>query len=178
MIAANRQFCELFKVSNKVMGNEFFFGLYKGRWNVPELQGMLKDVLAENREYRKYEVTRWFPGVGEKKLLAALPGLRRMRDPLALEARDRPLRAWLFSADAPAIACEDEGGIQVERGVEWTNQIAEELGKPVELPAGAKVYDFEAARKAQGQGVTPLPLDQMMKKSRENKRKNSLKQPE
>lgn len=169
------QWYEGIRPRGRMLLTEAGIGTLERRWHTRSLS-----VAQRRSDYRTSLelVARLMYRVGEKKLLAALPGLRRMRDPLALEARGRTLRAWLFSADAPPIAWEDEGGIQVERGVEWTNQIAEELGKPVELPAGAKVYDFEAARKAEGRGVTPLPLDRMMKKSRESKRDKRRKQSE
>lgn len=104
--------------------------------------------------------------VGQEELLAGLKDLGNHRDPLDLEIKRRTLREWLFSADLPEVAYQEQSGIQVERYVDWEKQLAEEVG----IPKGfkGKVYDFKNPEK--DEGVTPLPLDEMLKKAKKKKK--------
>jgi hypothetical protein len=112
-------------------------------------------------------VGRLIQRVGQAELLAGLKNLRNYRDPLELEVKRRTLREWLFSADLPAVAYEDRSEIQVERYVDWDKQLAEEVG----IPKGfkGKVYDFKNPEK--DEGITPLPIDEMLRKAKKKKKK-------
>jgi hypothetical protein len=112
-------------------------------------------------------VTRLIYRVGEEPLLKNLKYLRNLKDPLALKVKGHTLRHWLFAADLPDLPDQPESNIAVQRDRDWEKELAEEI-EP-------KVYDFEKYRREQkdqpDEGVTPLPIKDMVKKAKKKKKK-------
>ncbi len=88
--------------------------------------------------------------VGEEALLGAVKKLRKTRKPLDLDIEFRSLRMWLFK-DRPAA---DEPGADADRQVQ-----VEVHAHP--RPASGK----------DGQGVSKLPLDEMLRRAKEKQKK-------
>ena len=112
--------------------------------------------------------------IGQDELLENLREFRGLSDPLLFEIKGRSLRELLFSSEVSDMAyAEASSQIEVERGVEWDKELAEEVGNIEET--GGKVYDFTKPQKEdenEGDGVTKLPLKDMLKKARKKKPKS------
>jgi hypothetical protein len=118
---------------------------------------------------------------GRDPLIQALKDLRGVRDIMDLEVNRHSIRELLFSAEiepAPESASgaersstRGEPDVPVERGSDWDKQLAEEMEMLEER--GGKVYDFEKYRHQQKageeEGVTPLPIKDMVKKAKKKK---------
>ncbi len=84
---------------------------------------------------------RLIEAVSEKSLLAALPALADLRDPLALPIQGKTMRAWLFpdAADEPPDSGDDQRQVEIIRGTDQPK-------------------------------VTPLPLKEMLDKAKSKKK--------
>lgn len=76
---ANRAFYETFQVSPSETTQSLLFDLGNGQWNIPGLQSLLEDVLANNVSIQNYEVEHNFEQVGRKVML--LNAWKIIRDP-------------------------------------------------------------------------------------------------
>ena len=106
---------------------------------------------------------------GRDPFIQALKNLKSVKNIMDLEVNRHTIRDLLFSADLPEPAQESE--VVVERGSDWDKQLAEEMEMLEER--GGKVYDFEKYRRQQKgpkeEGVTPLPIKDMLKKAKKKK---------
>jgi two-component system CheB/CheR fusion protein len=66
---ANKAFYTMFKTNSDRTEGHYFFEMQAGQWNIPELKKKLADIVQKNKTFENCEVTRVFPGVGEKTLL-------------------------------------------------------------------------------------------------------------
>ena len=66
MIKANAAFYEAFQTSQEETEGQFIYALGNGQWNIPELRGMLEEIIPQNSEFHNFTVTHDFPAVGEK----------------------------------------------------------------------------------------------------------------
>jgi hypothetical protein len=105
---------------------------------------------------------------GRDPFIEALKSLKSVKDIMDLEVNRHTIRDLLFSKDLPDSASASAPEVVVERGSDWDKQLAEEMEMIEER--GGKVYDFEKYRRRQkGQkeeGVTPLPIKDMIKKAK------------
>jgi len=110
---------------------------------------------------------------GRDPLIEALKNLKSVKDIMDLEVNRHSIRDLLFSADLPASGVSQPSApeVLVERGSDWNKQLAEEMEMLEER--GGKVYDFEKYRRQQKgrkeEGVTPLPIKDMVKKAKKKK---------
>lgn len=108
---------------------------------------------------------------GRDPLIEALKDLKDVKNIMDLEVNRHSIRDLLFSADLPEHEPEPAPDVVVERGSDWDKALAEEIEMIEEH--GGKVYDFEKYRRQQkGQkeeGVTPLPIKDMVKKAKKKK---------
>jgi hypothetical protein len=164
------QWFEGLRPSGKLMVTEEGIRALERRWRsrgtslVQRRQDYLLSVALIARIIRR---------AGRDPLIAALKNLKGLRDIMDLKVNRHSIRDWLFSADLPEPEPEHEPEIEVARGSEWDKQLAEEMKMLEER--GGKVYDFEKYRRQKkGQkeeGVTPLPIKDMIKKAKKGKKK-------
>ena len=64
--SANKSFYKKFHVKRKETEGKFLFELGNKQWNIPELRGLLNDILTKNNSFENLEVTHTFPSIGEK----------------------------------------------------------------------------------------------------------------
>ena len=111
--------------------------------------------------------------VGRDPFIEAMKDLKGVKNIMDLEIGRHSIRELLFSADIHASASASAPDVVVERGSDWDKALAEEMEMIEER--GGKVYDFEKYRRQQkGQkeeGVTPLPIKDMVKKAKKGKKK-------
>lgn len=66
---ANRSFYETFQVSPSETAQSLIFELGNGQWNLPGLQQILEDILANNTTIQNWEVEHHFEQIGQKTML-------------------------------------------------------------------------------------------------------------
>lgn len=69
VIIANDSFYSFFNVSNVGTVGMSLYELGNGQWNIPELKGLLEDILPHRRVVENYQVRHTFESIGEKTLL-------------------------------------------------------------------------------------------------------------
>ena len=67
--SANKSFYKKFHVKKEDTEGKFLFELGNKQWNIPELRGLLNDILTKNSGFENLEVTHTFPTIGEKIML-------------------------------------------------------------------------------------------------------------
>jgi PAS domain S-box-containing protein len=65
---ANSRFYETFKVSPEDTENRFIYDLGNGQWDIPELRGLLGEVLSNHHPINDFEIERTFPTIGLKTM--------------------------------------------------------------------------------------------------------------
>ena len=66
---ANRSFYETFQVSVSQTAQSLIFELGNGQWNLPGLQSLLEDILANDTSIQNLEVEHYFEQIGQKTML-------------------------------------------------------------------------------------------------------------
>ena len=66
---ANKAFFALFQTNIDRTDGLYFFGMDQGQWDIPELREKLIGIIEKNKTFDNCEVTKVFPGVGQKTLL-------------------------------------------------------------------------------------------------------------
>ncbi len=66
---ANRAVYETFKVSSSETAQADWFEWANGQWNVPQMRGILEDILVNNVKIKNFEIEQVFDRIGQKTLL-------------------------------------------------------------------------------------------------------------
>jgi len=66
---ANDSFCKCFKISASEGFHQLVYKLANGQWNIPELRTLLQEVLPRKKEFKDFEVSHAFKGIGTRTLL-------------------------------------------------------------------------------------------------------------
>ena len=66
---ANKAFYAMFKTNIDRTEGHYFFEMEGSQWNMPELKKKLNEIVQKNKSFDNCEITKVFPGVGEKTLL-------------------------------------------------------------------------------------------------------------
>lgn len=66
---ANKAFYKTFGEKEEDTEGRLFFDLGNQQWNLPQLRLLLDEVITNNSDFYNFEVTSFFPGIGEKVLL-------------------------------------------------------------------------------------------------------------
>jgi PAS domain S-box-containing protein len=69
IVSANRAFLETFRVTRHEIENRLLSEFSGGEWNLSALLSSLRDVVRQKTELRNYEISRDFPGAGQKFLV-------------------------------------------------------------------------------------------------------------
>lgn len=69
VVAANRAFYHMFRVSPEETEGRLIFDLGDGQWNIPRLHELLHQVLPAHATFRNFEVEHNFEGLGRKVML-------------------------------------------------------------------------------------------------------------
>ena len=64
--SASRSFYETFQVTPELTEGRLLGQLGNGQWNLPELPGLLRDILAKGSVIDNYEITHDFPALGQR----------------------------------------------------------------------------------------------------------------
>lgn len=67
--SANEAFYRTFRVSKEETEGMLTYNLGNGQWNIPELRGLLNDILPVNTTVENYEVTHHFEHIGTRDML-------------------------------------------------------------------------------------------------------------
>ncbi|MDP1800688.1 MAG: CheR family methyltransferase [Bacteroidota bacterium] len=67
--SANKSFYKKFLVTKEETEGTLLFELGNKQWDIPELHELLENMLAKNSHFSNFEVTHFFPGLGEKTML-------------------------------------------------------------------------------------------------------------
>jgi two-component sensor histidine kinase len=68
VIAANRSFYSVFKVSPEHTEGRLLYALGDGQWDIPKLRALLEKILPEKGVMEGYEVEHEFPGLGQRTM--------------------------------------------------------------------------------------------------------------
>ena len=68
VIAANRSFYSVFKVSPEHTQGRLLYALGDGQWDIPKLRALLEKILPEKGMMEGYEVEHEFPGLGHRTM--------------------------------------------------------------------------------------------------------------
>jgi chemotaxis protein methyltransferase CheR len=68
VIAANRSFYSVFKVSAEDTQGRPLYALGNGQWDIPQLRLLLEEILPEKGVMEGYEVEHAFPGLGHRTM--------------------------------------------------------------------------------------------------------------
>ena len=66
---ANKAFYAMFETNIDRTEGHYFFEMEGGQWNMPELKKRVNEIVQKNKSFENCEITKVFPGVGEKTLL-------------------------------------------------------------------------------------------------------------
>ncbi|MEP6518129.1 CheR family methyltransferase [Microcoleus vaginatus] len=66
---ANRSFYEMFQVSPSETAKSSLFELGNGQWNIPQLRGILEDILVSDVQLENFELNHLFEQSGQKTML-------------------------------------------------------------------------------------------------------------
>lgn len=66
---ANRAFYQFFQTVPEATEQRYLYEIGGGQWNIPQLRGLLEEVLSENRTFQDFEVNHTFSSIGDKILL-------------------------------------------------------------------------------------------------------------
>ncbi|HEX7847579.1 MAG TPA: CheR family methyltransferase, partial [Chitinophagaceae bacterium] len=66
---ANKAFYTLFKTNIDRTEGHYFFEMEGSQWNIADLKRKLGEIVQKDKSFQNVEVTKVFPGVGEKTLL-------------------------------------------------------------------------------------------------------------
>ena len=69
VISANPVFYQTFRVTPAQTENELLYELGNGQWDIPELKGLLENVLPEKKTVKGFQVRHVFETIGEKIML-------------------------------------------------------------------------------------------------------------
>ena len=69
VISANPVFYQTFRVTPAQTENELLYELGNGPWDIPELKGLLENVLPEKKTVKGFQVRHVFETIGEKIML-------------------------------------------------------------------------------------------------------------
>ena len=67
--SANAPFFETFQVAPEETAGRLVYELGNGQWNIPELRGLLENVLPDNKVFNDFRVEHEFAGIGRKTML-------------------------------------------------------------------------------------------------------------
>lgn len=67
--SANKNFYNAFHTSEVEMENELIFDLENKKWDIKELRELLEKILKEKKFVSNYEITHYFPAIGERTML-------------------------------------------------------------------------------------------------------------
>ncbi|NJW51547.1 CheR family methyltransferase [Salinimicrobium oceani] len=67
--SANHLFYKIFRTNEEEMENRSILTLGQKQWKEPELEQLLKKVLAEKKSISGYEITQEFPDIGERTMI-------------------------------------------------------------------------------------------------------------
>ncbi|HET6957666.1 MAG TPA: chemotaxis protein CheB [Vicinamibacterales bacterium] len=80
----NRAFCDTFAVTPTETIGALLYDLGNRQWDIPELRGLLHDILTRDRTVENYSVTHNFERVGRRTVLL---NARRLRNPKTMAER-------------------------------------------------------------------------------------------
>src|SRR5579872_2120740 len=66
---ANQSFLRTFRASKGETERHLLYELGNHQWDIPELRRLLEDVIPQHTEFRDFEVTHDFPGIGRRTML-------------------------------------------------------------------------------------------------------------
>jgi hypothetical protein len=152
------------RIKSRLYYNEEFIQNLEARFR---MGGLPIQQVAMNYRAALVLVTKIIRRAGQDELIAALPSVGKHRNVLDIEIGNRTMREWLFSADPPeeelvAKASGKPAGFEVVRGEEWIETLAEEVGL---TDRQGKVIRFADPTQGRDGKVTPLPLNEMMKRA-------------
>jgi PAS domain S-box-containing protein len=79
-VSANRSFYETFKTTPDQVEGRLFYTLDKGQWDLPELQGKLRDLLSDGAGFGGYELECEVPGEGRIPLMLSAQPINGLTD--------------------------------------------------------------------------------------------------
>jgi two-component sensor histidine kinase len=77
VIKANPAFYQVFRTSQAEIEQQSIYALGGGQWNIPQLRGLLEDIIPQHSEFRNFEVTHDFPQLGKRTMLLNARRIRR-----------------------------------------------------------------------------------------------------
>src|SRR4030066_1634602 len=80
VLSANRSFFNIFKVDTASTIGSLLYDLGNGQWNIPELRGLLEDILPKNDTVDDYEIEHNFQSIGQKTMLLNACKIREKKD--------------------------------------------------------------------------------------------------
>jgi len=106
---ANRSFLSTFRASKGETEGRLLYELGNGQWDIPELRRLLEDIIPQHTEFRDFEVTHDFPGIGRRTMLLnarklSEPGVNREVFLLAMEDTTERKQAEAASKNAKEAA--------------------------------------------------------------------------
>jgi len=69
VISASRAFFRTFRVTKEDTEGQFIFDLGNRQWDIPQLRGLLKDILQEDKYFEGFRMEHDFPGIGHRVML-------------------------------------------------------------------------------------------------------------
>jgi two-component system, chemotaxis family, CheB/CheR fusion protein len=66
---ANKAFYDFFKLSPEETDGEFLYDLGKGEWDIPALKLQLRDLFPKKIQFKDFEITHEFPGIGLRVMI-------------------------------------------------------------------------------------------------------------
>jgi len=69
VVSANRAFYQTFQVEPGDTQTRSIFELGDGQWNIPNLRGLLEQIVAKNMEFSDFEIEHEFPTIGRRCML-------------------------------------------------------------------------------------------------------------
>lgn len=69
VLSANNAFYEKFKVSRTDTEGRYIYDIGSRQWNIPQLRGLLENILPQKAKIDNYEISADFPGLGAKIMM-------------------------------------------------------------------------------------------------------------
>jgi two-component system, chemotaxis family, CheB/CheR fusion protein len=84
VVSANGAFYKYFQMSAAEVKGRFLYELDQRQWDIPELRGMLDDVLSGDKDFENFEVQLSFGKIGKRRMFLNARQIRHEGVPQAL----------------------------------------------------------------------------------------------